>query len=614
MVELFKKLYDAHAIYFAPAGYRSFATVRPFTLSSSLVNGTQYIYAEKGIVDSEQYKRFCDCDLDLDKYFGRRILKINSLDVFSFLELESDEVGLYYDKNVRFNELLASHYPFQLKPSFFHTPKDDFEFYQFDGDSKPISFPVLALSYIPIKNKEDIINRNLNVSSHEHNLSCLLNLLASAKKRDKSFESLVNGFIESNDVEHFKSLSPYNQMVRISEGISLYMKSHSQHDPNTDKLQIFDEDDDKNVTFPPGEKTYLVTYREGDGIYHLSYEDTTVLKITSFYPKLSNIEEYMDIARGITRNRMRNGLNKNLIIDVSGNGGGYVCLSYWLLSLLVKDWHNGSYIGDDNLYYPYDFKKSVYTDDLIENGYFDDDVYIDPINKMPYEDDEWYESVSKEYGGSVSNYTQPLYIGHCKDIFDVSKDQWVFDKIIVLTDGRCGSACSYFVTKLRLSDKVRIASYGGIYGEDLSVSQYAGGQVIEWNSFIDELKNKGIEEEWIKPFPTTSISSFNFLQTFTDLNMTIPLQYIKITADFEIPLWKAIYNPSFLDDNGRQYLADLYEATQTFFDQVPSGLPGKNTGLTSLQVLLIVIGVMMGLALILFAVWVSLKRLRYSTF
>lgn len=53
------------------------------------------------------------------------------------------------------------------------------------------------------------------------------------------------------------------------------------------------------------------------------------------------------------------------------------------------------------------------------------------------------------------------------------------DRIVVLSDGQCASACSQFVSALRtsLKEKVKVVTYGGLYGEAISPSRAAGGSV-----------------------------------------------------------------------------------------------------------------------------------------
>ena len=45
----------------------------------------------------------------------------------------------------------------------------------------------------------------------------------------------------------------------------------------------------------------------------------------------------------------------NMILDVMGNGGGYICLSYATLRFFAKSWENPS------VFQPYDFRESPTT-------------------------------------------------------------------------------------------------------------------------------------------------------------------------------------------------------------------------------------------------------------
>jgi hypothetical protein len=88
-----------------------------------------------------------------------------------------------------------------------------------------------------------------------------------------------------------------------------------------------------------------------------------------------------------------------------------------------------------------------------------------------------------------------------------------FSKILVLTDGLCGSACSLFASKLRYHGKAALLTFGGRAHEMMDSSSFAGGNVLEWDSFIRYLRivnaSNGLDY-----LPTTAITRFNFRQMY----------------------------------------------------------------------------------------------------
>lgn len=52
-----------------------------------------------------------------------------------------------------------------------------------------------------------------------------------------------------------------------------------------------------------------------------------------------------------------------------------------------------------------------------------------------------------------------------------------FKEIYIITDGRCASACSQFVTKMQLGNQSKVATFGGFHGLPIDSSSAAGGKV-----------------------------------------------------------------------------------------------------------------------------------------
>ena len=48
-------------------------------------------------------------------------------------------------------------------------------------------------------------------------------------------------------------------------------------------------------------------------------------------------------------------------------------------------------------------------------------------------------------------------------------------------DGTCGSACSQFISKMYVDNRVTTVSYGGLLGEAMDISGFNGGNVQEWD-------------------------------------------------------------------------------------------------------------------------------------
>ena len=110
-----------------------------------------------------------------------------------------------------------------------------------------------------------------------------------------------------------------------------------------------------------------------------------------------------------------------------------------------------------------------------------------------YTDTSFNEPIARKRGGTSSNYSQLVFFA--VPLPSDTPNMWMnnggyyFDKIIVLTDGTCGSACAYFSTKLKQDKKAWIVSAGGVLGQDMDISSFAGGNVEDWDSYVNSIQS-----------------------------------------------------------------------------------------------------------------------------
>jgi hypothetical protein len=224
------------------------------------------------------------------------------------------------------------------------------------------------------------------------------------------------------------------------------------------------------------------------GVEYYMYKGVTVLKASSFDLPPNGDVFWSEIVASALGNVDNNGLGRDLILDLSGNPGGTTCLQYWLLSFLVQPWWGGSFDSSDVLYSPWDFRKSGITDNLVRLGVIDASDYVDiHTRKTPKPDSDWYNPGEfHSRGGATSSYIPKAYAinyltffrsrcivvdpasirirfyGGCSPtIWRLPPANSTFDKILVITDGRCTSECSQFLSRLQAGDRVQVLSYGG---------------------------------------------------------------------------------------------------------------------------------------------------------
>jgi hypothetical protein len=127
------------------------------------------------------------------------------------------------------------------------------------------------------------------------------------------------------------------------------------------------------------------------------------------------------------------------------------------------------------------------SDSLTNIGFFDYNFFY--LNTETYYTDTSFNTpIARTRGGKTGNYSQLIHLAAPLPTetpnFWMDNSNYYFDKIIVLTDGTCASACAYFATKLKQDEKAWIVSAGGIRGQPMDISSSIGGNVYDWESFV----------------------------------------------------------------------------------------------------------------------------------
>jgi hypothetical protein len=635
-------LLDAHAIYYVPSGYRAFATIRPFSLTSSLVNGTQQYFAAPSRISSDVYSALCGCETDLSVFYGRRILYIDTVPVDDFLVSMAAHAGFYLDPGAQMNHLLSSSSAFAFQSTAFIALPSDTINIVFEGDLVGYNFNNYMTTSRLINSTQQIIDLNIPpvkrsdpLSSFENSFhadeEAVLNLIkgqiarkkltaeqmAVAEQNAAKLETSIRVFGAANENQaerrRSKSYAPslrfqqlmdaWGTFLSFENGVPEWIQGQQtiqQENLEKKEEQVFGVTS-AVASIVEGNMDHLVSYKETTALSYWSYAETSVLRLKSFFPPSeTEMDAFLDLVNTAAHSRGSNGLSKNLILDVSGNGGGYVCLSYFMLSYLVRPWNKASLTGNDILFSPYDIRQSKYTDDIFEHGYWGSATEeISEATRQPLGPSFYTNRVQRQYGLHSSNYTQKFLWNLCDaDNYKLSKKSLVFDKILVITDGRCGSACSYFLTKLRLSDKVRVLGYGSHWGKPMDTSAFSGGNVHSWADWISELREHMPSLNWLTKLPTTAVTTFNFREMYNP-GEDVPRQFIRMEADWMLPFWDPLRGSTDLSSSSqKQALATLYASAIPLFEHIPSGLLGTNTS-APLIIALVVIGLLVATTVII---------------
>jgi hypothetical protein len=319
--------------------------------------------------------------------------------------------------------------------------------------------------------------------------------------------------------------------------------------------------------------------------------DAAVFKILNFNPVVAGSDPaqfgftqfYAQLRQALSQSKGRQ--LKRLILDVTNNVGGSVAVAEAVAMDLVKEWDGGNTNGIQNGYITFDQRKTTVSNDVAGSG-----GLANTLNLLRTTTDFTVPSLAQYYtngrnrtrAGQTGEFSQLAFFNGNADLgnptqgpFTSNPHQFWFDQILVLTDGRCGSACSQFITHLRAHDRVRVAFVGGLKDDaDHDISSYSGGVRYSYTGFRTNFYPA------LPAYPVTGDgATFNFLESYSNcydagLTTAIPRDFNRIVPDTYIYNWNAVhYDIRAGDATGVANAINLYQAAFNVFPQIPFGLP-----------------------------------------
>lgn len=462
------QLHDAHTMYYAPACYASWDFYQPLNLvgyvdSSSSSSGQLAIgvspYFETGV-----YNYYKDQGIDLLDFVGAQVLTINAVEAVQYITTFShDSVGSSKDPGVRFNIALTipspydnSYYPagrgawlglFSQRESHFLPPPAAAEesiVYRFkltNGSLINITFPWLARSSVAYSSFDDFMSAYYNADATSSPTGPTGS--DSAAARTKTYRR-TNGKVVSFGRHKAAELA------------------------------------ETSVPIVPI-RTSIVG---GAGAYHVG-NDTLVLYLNTFEPN-----DYVEFASVITDGYLYaygKGLTR-LLIDLTDNGGGDICLGRATLNFMFPDQQDWG---------PTDMPRSPLADNLtmtainhqIPDTEWSPSFYQNMQDvQYPPDDPNWLiPGIPHVRGGLLRNYSQLIHISsdseECGAIPFKNLAPFAPENMLIMDYGFCGSTCALFADHAHNYEGVRTVAVGGFTGQQQQYSSFPGLEVLETPSF-----------------------------------------------------------------------------------------------------------------------------------
>ncbi|KAH9077631.1 hypothetical protein EDB83DRAFT_2514346 [Lactarius deliciosus] len=247
----------------------------------------------------------------------------------------------------------------------------------------------------------------------------------------------------------------------------------------------------------------------------------------------------------------------NLLIDVTNNGGGYVCLG--AIPSSIPCWHS-SWIPSTSRANPLAQKIvkagiqqghsswiSIYAPDTWQflNG-----------TQMPLDFDYNDPSVPFTMNGRNDPTSQRFEeICPIPNVTIPTVPPFDLNKVAIIGNGNCASTCAMFTTVMFERHQTKIAVFGGNTSQSIQFKGTAGNQVLEWVELDTEIKTAGLKNDPLAP-PDLLVNggmTHNWRSAYSYFDESVPIAYVSEQPQYRFPYTAETYNNPQNCGSSREY-------------------------------------------------------------
>jgi hypothetical protein len=577
LTTLFNSLNDAHTWYSYPAPYSNMAAFRPFGVRP-VYDGSKlrFYLTQSQYLDPSTYQQLFN--FNPNNYYGDEVTQIDGTDVLTwFKNYANTEVGNYKDNSVRFNAAIktSGQYIAVIGDRYSIVDAPTTETMVINGNT--VSVPLAGALIGSLNGLNDAINqidtpRTSTGSKKRVAVVPDLEMFNGMTVRPgpdihREKKELLSPFVNEEGIQFSMPTIDYSALPSV--------KPLNKRSTQASTIAI-KTGTSSNLELTSGTRDGTIwrgLYTTADG------NNVPVLRITSFAPNdvnsfLTVISDFADL---ITNNKF-----DRVVVDVSGNGGGIICLAYSAMSIFTASFRDVAAMER------YDLRRTDMNINLHNSRYLNGTDYRRVGSGDVYGSDEsWFDARTVNRGGQSTDLTQfVLFPAECLQFTNLITTGHYPSNIVLLTDGTCGSACALFLSKFSEYGVGQIVSYGGFTDTgDMDTSSFAGGNVLDWPDFVSS--TFGFTLNPTPAFmPTSAFNRFNHHEMYMGQSATVPREWRKMPAGYHMYFYDAIVNDDVSTADGIQAAATLYESAIGVFGSFTQRSSASFTSISSLLVII----------------------------
>ncbi|CAE6396376.1 unnamed protein product [Rhizoctonia solani] len=524
------RLDDGHTLWLPSCYWAAFQNIVPAPLISLEKNGSQDIYIAPNVVEfisllGTNYTSYYDAKgFNWKKYAGSKVLTIDGVPAWKYVnEIASSYSGNYIDRNIRVNSVFTS---YRISGGTWSQRLGDFGGPVFpDKDSLTLS--LIAVNSTKTETVKFEYRANyLGAPFTDGTSYWQANCAANNNTNGVDFRQPEPGFANRKLMQ--KKRQPE---AKIDVGPA---KSADLPQPNL-----------------PTQPDVI----NGTGVikaYVLPDKKTGVLMVGSFGGDYVGFQN--DTFDALSKLKAAN--VQQLIVDTTGNGGGFVCLGQFLINALAG--MSFGYAGFESTARAQPLARKIVASYISQEI---DGMFYSPsrwafLNNTPLPVDYNYMEPPTNFTINDSRDAVSQRIYDVCTPYNVALPAEPFlppSKIIIVGNGQCASTCALFTGVAYEKLGIKIATFGGNPGEAMNFNGMAGNQVMEWADLDSEIKTAGLKNDPLAP-PDLLVNAnyrVNWRYAYSWQNKSQPLAFHVERAHYRIP-----------------YTADTYMSPQNLWTYV----------------------------------------------
>ncbi|KAJ7104453.1 hypothetical protein B0H15DRAFT_810083 [Mycena belliarum] len=197
-----------------------------------------------------------------------------------------------------------------------------------------------------------------------------------------------------------------------------------------------------------------------------------------------------------------------LIVDVTNNGGGFICMAHWLHRIIV---------GPKSTSVPQAGLDTKARDGPLARQIVQQiiDKNLDPQQNLLYNPLNWNDANGVQFAAADNWLLPPVNVhinGHadafsqrlgqeCQPFSATPPETALFDssKVVIVSNGRCASSCSLFSITMDKEEGVRTVVVGGKADIKQQYCGIVGGQSTDFSTIDTEIKTAQLKNSSLAP-------------------------------------------------------------------------------------------------------------------